>query len=457
MVNKFAVPHSGAMNDASTSDDPAEGAPTEEPPPPPPPGTPAAPRPLRRSNSDRMIAGVCGGTAEYFAIDPIIVRLGFVALALLGGSGVLFYLIAWLVMPRADENESAALNALRGGYRAGGRSLLALALLIVGIIVLSGSVFLASSFTDGLVLPLLILAAGVALLVWPADGPSWRSRFQMDEDGWRNERRAMRDEWRREREAWRESRQRWRHGYQRGHSVPWDAATAPPPPTRASPPRAQVQRPSRPSRPRPFLVPLAIALLLLFTGLSVFADRVDWWSTDPASIVAVWLVIVGAVLVVSAFIGRARSLIWLGVLLLPVAWGLAAIDLTWWDGIGQEAVVVASIEQLEESYRWGIGEFTVDLSDLDLEGEDREVAVGLTIGELTVYVPETIGVEVDLTGRAGSINISDGGAKLNQDGFDITLDRLAGDPAGGTLLLDVDMGIGRTEVIVCGAGGVACP
>ena len=443
MGNRLAVSHSGAMTDESTSDDATEGAPTQELPPPPSPGTPAAPRPLRRSNSDRMIAGVCGGTAEYFAIDPIIVRLGFVALALLGGSGVLLYLIAWLVMPRADENESAALNALRGGYRAGGRSLLALALLIVGIIVLSGSAFLAPSFRDGLFIPLLILAAGVALLVWPTEGPGWRSRFQTENEEWRNE-------WRREREAWRQSRQ-WRHGYQRGHAVDWDPATAPPPPA-----SARVHRP-RPPRPRPFLVPLAVALLLLYTGLSIFADRVDWWSTDPASFLAVWLVIVGAVLVLSAFVGRARGLIWLGVLLLPLAWGLAAIDITWWDGIGQNAVAVASIEQLEESYRWGIGEFTVDLSDLDLRGEDRELAVGLTIGELTVYVPETIGVDIDLAARAGSINIRDGGARLNQDGFDIALDRVVGNPAGGTLLLDVDMGLGRTEVIVCGAGGVPCP
>jgi phage shock protein PspC (stress-responsive transcriptional regulator) len=453
--------HSGPMTQDPTGN--PGGDPTGDPAtadtstgaPPPPPGSPATPRPLRRSNTERMVAGVCGGTAEYFGIDPIIVRLGFVALALLGGSGVLLYLIAWLVMPGATEDESAALNALRGGHRPGGRSLLALGLLIIGIIVLSGSALWAPSFRDGLFLPLLILAAGIALLVWPSDGPRWSSRLRMDHDEWRDERRAVRDEWRRERDEWRASRQQWHHGYQRG-LTPDDPPTEGTHPGALPPPPRPPHRP-RPPRPRPLLGPLAIALLLLYSGLSVFADRVGWWSTDPGSFVAVCLMIVGGVLVLSAFLGRARGLIWIGVLLLPIAWAITAIDLTWWDGVGERTVAVTTIDQLDDSYRWGIGEFTVDLSDLDLGGNDRDLAVGLTIGELTVYVPETMGVEIDLVARMGSVIITDGQDRVNNDGIDITLDRVVGDPDGGTLRLDVDMGIGEAEIVVCGGEGVACP
>jgi phage shock protein C len=57
---------------------------------------------LVRSAADRRIAGVCSGIAEYFAIDPIIVRLAFVALAF-GGIGLLLYPIMWLVMPGAGS------------------------------------------------------------------------------------------------------------------------------------------------------------------------------------------------------------------------------------------------------------------------------------------------------------------------------------------------------------------
>lgn len=54
---------------------------------------------LRRSRSDRMIAGVCGGLADYFDMDPTVVRLIFVALFVFGFSGGLVYLILLLVVP----------------------------------------------------------------------------------------------------------------------------------------------------------------------------------------------------------------------------------------------------------------------------------------------------------------------------------------------------------------------
>ncbi|MGY3039054.1 phage shock protein C [Rhodanobacter sp. TND4EL1] len=57
---------------------------------------------LQRSNHDRKLAGVCGGIAEYFGWDPTLVRAGWVVLTLMGGSGILLYLIMWLVMPEAS-------------------------------------------------------------------------------------------------------------------------------------------------------------------------------------------------------------------------------------------------------------------------------------------------------------------------------------------------------------------
>jgi phage shock protein C len=52
-----------------------------------------------RSKTERVFAGVCGGLAEYFQIDPILIRLLFVVLALVGGGGVLIYVILWIVAP----------------------------------------------------------------------------------------------------------------------------------------------------------------------------------------------------------------------------------------------------------------------------------------------------------------------------------------------------------------------
>jgi phage shock protein PspC (stress-responsive transcriptional regulator) len=58
---------------------------------------------LYRSESDRKIAGICGGLAEYFEIDPVIIRVLFVALALGVGSGVLLYIIMWFIIPTESE------------------------------------------------------------------------------------------------------------------------------------------------------------------------------------------------------------------------------------------------------------------------------------------------------------------------------------------------------------------
>ncbi len=58
---------------------------------------------LYRSSENRMIAGICGGLGEYFDIDPTIVRLIVVAAALAAGSGLLAYLLAWIIIPERRE------------------------------------------------------------------------------------------------------------------------------------------------------------------------------------------------------------------------------------------------------------------------------------------------------------------------------------------------------------------
>ncbi|MDO4622595.1 MAG: PspC domain-containing protein [Eubacteriales bacterium] len=58
---------------------------------------------LYRSVKDRKIAGVCGGIGEYFNIDPTLIRLGMVIICCMGGSGVLAYIIAALIIPEETE------------------------------------------------------------------------------------------------------------------------------------------------------------------------------------------------------------------------------------------------------------------------------------------------------------------------------------------------------------------
>ena len=59
---------------------------------------------LYKSNTNRMINGVCGGIAEYFDIDPTLVRLGWVLFCAMGGSGFLAYIVAAIIIPRIPED-----------------------------------------------------------------------------------------------------------------------------------------------------------------------------------------------------------------------------------------------------------------------------------------------------------------------------------------------------------------
>jgi len=59
---------------------------------------------LYRSKENRKIAGVCGGIAEYFGVDPIIVRLITLVLVLSAGGGLIAYIIAWIVVPEEPDN-----------------------------------------------------------------------------------------------------------------------------------------------------------------------------------------------------------------------------------------------------------------------------------------------------------------------------------------------------------------
>jgi phage shock protein C len=60
-------------------------------------------RKLYRSRTDRKLAGVCGGLAQYFNADVTLIRVLFVVLALLGGPGLVIYLVLWILVPEEPQ------------------------------------------------------------------------------------------------------------------------------------------------------------------------------------------------------------------------------------------------------------------------------------------------------------------------------------------------------------------
>lgn len=56
-----------------------------------------------RSRNEKVIAGVCGGLGEYFGIDPVIIRIVWVLLVICAGTGILAYILAWILIPKEPE------------------------------------------------------------------------------------------------------------------------------------------------------------------------------------------------------------------------------------------------------------------------------------------------------------------------------------------------------------------
>lgn len=71
---------------------------------------------LTRSETDKMIAGVCGGLAEYLNLDPVWVRLLFVLLIFASGIGIPIYLVLWVIMPRVETAGQPGSTVLQDNF-----------------------------------------------------------------------------------------------------------------------------------------------------------------------------------------------------------------------------------------------------------------------------------------------------------------------------------------------------
>lgn len=113
---------------------------------------------LYRSATDKVIAGVCGGLAQYFSIDPAIVRLAFVVFALAGGASVLLYIVLWIAVPIGQGTPAVPL-----GER--GQEVLAAVLIAIGALWLFANLGAFTFINWRFAWPLVLIAAGAALLL----------------------------------------------------------------------------------------------------------------------------------------------------------------------------------------------------------------------------------------------------------------------------------------------------
>ena len=385
-----------------------------------------------------MIAGVAGGIGAYFGIDSVLVRIAFIVLTFLGGAGPFLYLIGWLALPQEDSR-SVISKALGGDSPHRFRSLMAVVLIGAGLLItanLSGELFdmFTRVWTIAPYLALVLIAAGVALVLWP--GPAQRLKPTPAPPP---------------------------------PSAPpppapppptapaagpeWAAASpaAPVPPLASStapvpPPAAAVRR-----RGRTTLGYLTVAILVVYTGAAVVLDRLDAVEVDIGVYLAIALAITGVGLLVSAYADAARGLILLGVVLSAPLLAFAGAELPWGSGVGEVRVTVTHAGELQDEYRHGVGQMVVDLRNLDPDGTDDSVELSLSVGEMLVYVPDDITTTADINVGAGNIRVWGAGYRWHASEDGLGIGRTVTVPVGGEptdgLRLDIDVGIGKAEVI----------
>lgn len=391
-------------------------------------------RQARRSADDKVVAGVLGGLGRHFGIDPILLRVTTVVLAIFGGVGVLLYALGWLLFPREDGR--SLLDEARGepAQRSSGAVPL---VLVLGIVVVFSLSNIISGSWDRTVL-LLLTVAGLYLLLRrrtedldegaqakPPPGPpggQWEPIPPSDaavETG--------------------PTGFGYPHGWPEGPD--WDVADRPswsaPPPQPAEPAPAP-----EPTRSGLTAITLSLALIA-FATLAI--NDATWATVPPGMYVALPLAIVGLGLLAAAWKGRrAKGLIaWGLVLALAVA---PVTGLGKWEGVTVDArpTTLAELEGLVVHHP--AGDVSYDLTAVPFTDEDEaRVVFEQAIGDLTITLPPDVDATVVWSGGLGEASIFEQTFEGIQGGQRIT-DLGADGEGGGSITLVINFSVGELEV-----------
>lgn len=324
-------------------------------------------RMFRRAGEDRYVAGVAAGIAHALEVDPLYVRIAIAVGIALAPLWAVAYAVLWLIVPTEGSDRSVLRSYREPAAR---RTIFAAVALGIGAIALAPD--LGRGGSSGLQIGLVLVAAGIALLARGAREDSGEPPAPRPPTAEVAATAVA--------PAPAEPRPRWL-GARRALRSP------------------RVRTPRAP-RPRPFLAPIGLSVVVLVIGIAAALDQTDDSSVSPGAVTSICMLVVGATLVLSAWWGRARGLVLVGIALLPFWIGFSLVNIPRFDGSGDRTYRPLSRADLEPSYTLGFGSLRLDLGELPLErGERVAVDVGVTAGRAVVEVPAD--AVLLLTGRAG--------------------------------------------------------
>lgn len=348
---------------------------------------------LRRSTTDRKIAGVAGGLGRHLNVDPTVLRVLFVVLALFGGAGLVLYGVMWLIVPQEGSEDSvistspSTRNAL---------------LIVAGVV--TAVLLLGNSVSDvGFPWPLALVALIALLVLVNRDRPA-----------------------------------------RQAGPAPTASPGSPDGPTTWAAPAAPAPAPV-PRRERgPLLFGATLAAVAVALG-SLGLYEASGGSVVDAAYPALALAVIGAMLVVGAFAGRPGGLILIGIIA-ALALGISsAVDGNWNRDTRIDAAPFTAA-RLPDGYTVTAGRIQLDLTQIrDLQNLDgRRLDLEAEAGEILVIVPDGVDVDVDASIRFGG-EIDVDGIIENGDRVNVNR-RIDGGDDVPQLDLELDLLVGHIEV-----------
>ena len=323
---------------------------------------------IRRSLTDRKIAGVAGGIARHFDIDPLLVRVGLVLLAIFGGGGILIYAAGWLLIPEEGSDD----GVVKLDHRT--RTVVLAVVGAVAALSLLGDSFGGWEFPWPLaIIGLVIAAIAAASRPKPHPGPLAA----------------------------------------RGWIPPGTPGAVPGARTGFGPSYTGYQPGPKPQpgdtrRRGPILFWFTMALALVALVGVATADLAGW-DAPISAYPAVVLATCGVMLLVGAFYGRPGGLIFVGLIAALATLATTAIDDA---SVGQIDAKPATAAGVDDSYSLGVGEIILDLTEVeDLEELDgRTIEADVRVGHILIVVPEEgvdVVVDSDIQGAGESVIFGD--------------------------------------------------
>jgi phage shock protein PspC (stress-responsive transcriptional regulator) len=356
--------------------------------------------PLRRSASDKVIAGVAGGLAEYAGVSSLAVRtvfgLAFVVIAFqiwtLLGVAVVAYALLWIFVPREDIGVSPAGRLTQRFPRIGPA--------IGVLLLLAGAAAIAAQLEPWLVWPVLLIGGGVLLYRHDADRVA-PPPIQP--------------------------------------TAPGTAPPTSPPPTYGALPHEP--RAPRPPRERSPLGWLGLGIALLVVGGAAILQNLGAIEIRVVRYPAIVLLILGVTMLVGTFVGRARWLVLPALLVVPIVLVASIITVPLEGGVGSLYEYPSSAGAVHSEYRRIAGTIFLDLTSLKGTEATSSLSASTGAGEISIVVP--FDAHVIATGTAG-VGIVRVGPLETERQVDATLSTTweprFGD--GATITLNLETGIG---------------